>query len=205
VSEQPTIPYTPGYALAKLGLAVLGVILIGLGLTKIGPILAMGLAGNSVMAEAVRVVLVDASDQETALATDAEVKDAERRLGENRDRSVVFYMEYRFTLPDGRRIEARSPIGQVLKPLHPFRDQDGLPATLRLWYDGAHPERIAIPFQFLPGTWQPFGFGTFFIAGMLVLFGAVAVLMGLLLWWHAGRTIRMPDLTPRDGGGAAGH
>jgi hypothetical protein len=193
--------YTPGYRLPKLGLALLGLVIFALSLTKLGLVFRLLMEGHSVRAEAVRVVLIDAAGKETALVHPVDVLDAEKRLTEAKDRSTSFWIEYRFTDAEGRQVEARSPIGCTLKPLHPYRDADGLPATIYLWYDPAEPRRVVIPFQFLPGTWYPFGFGTFFIPGMFFLFGLAGLFMGLLLWWHAKTPIAVPDLSRAHGEG----
>lgn len=191
--------YYPGYRWPKLGMALFGLLLLCLSLTRFGPLLKLAFAGESVRAEAVRIVLVDAGGQETVLTQQVDVLDAEKRLTDAKDRTVSFWTEYRFTHKDGRAIEVRSPIGCQLKPLHPYRDADGLPATIKLWYDPAHPQQVIIPFQFLPGTWFPFGFGTFFIPGMFFLFGAAGLFVGLLLWYHANKPIEMPDLSQAHG------
>jgi hypothetical protein len=191
--------YVPGYRWAKLSMAVFGLLLFSLSLTKLGTVFRLMVHGERARAEVVRVVLVDAAGQETPLVQPVDVLDAEKRLTDAKDRTISFWMEYRYTHTDGRAIEVRSPIGCQLKPLHPYRDADGLPATIKLWYDPAHPQTVVIPFQFLPGTWFPFGFGTFFIPGMFFLFGLAGFGMGLLLWWQANKPIELPDLSQAHG------
>jgi hypothetical protein len=191
--------YTPGFALPKLLLAALGLVLMALALTRLGPDLALGLTGGSTMAEAIRVIQRDSGGHETVLTAPADVADAEKRLTDARERQISLWIEYRFSTADGRVVEARSPIGTTLKPMHPYRDADGLPATIRIWYDPTEPSRIVLPFQFLPGTWYPFGFGTFFVPGMLFALGFAATAIGLLLWWHAKKPIVVPDLSQAHG------
>jgi hypothetical protein len=191
--------YIPGYRWAKLGMALFGLLLFSLSLTKFGPLFKLALNGERVRAEAVRVVLVDAAGQETKLTQPVDVLDAEKRLTDAKDRTVSFWIEYQFPHKDGRILEVRSPIGCQLKPLHPYRDADGMPATIKLWYDPANPQRVIIPFQFLPGTWFPFGFGTFFIPGMFFLFGLAGMWVGLLLAYHANKPIELPDLSQAHG------
>jgi hypothetical protein len=70
---------------------------------------------------------------------------------------------------------------------------------IQLWVDPARPETVVIPFQLLPGTILPFGFGTFFLPGMFLLFGCLGTFMGLLLWWHARKPIELPDLSRAHG------
>lgn len=191
--------YVPGYRWAKLGMAAFGLLLFGLSMTKFGPFFKLMVNGERVRAEAVRVVLVDAAGQETKLTQPVDVLDAEKRLTDAKDRTVSFWIEYQYPHSDGRIIEVRSPIGCQLKPLHPYRDADGLPATIKLWYDPSNPQHIVIPFQFLPGTWFPFGFGTFFIPGMFFLFGLAGLWVGLLLAYHANKPIELPDLSQAHG------
>ncbi len=197
--------YVPGFRLLKLLLALFGLALIALSFTKFGTVLRLAYAGESARAESARVVLVDSGGLETVLTQQVDVIDAEKRFTSNKDRSTSFWIEYRFTTADGREVEARSPIGCTLKPLHPYRDADGLPATIRIWYDPADPKIIVLPFQFLPGAWfnsqvpYPFGFGTFFIPGMLLLSGCAGLFVGILLWWHANKPIELPDLSQAHG------
>lgn len=207
MSGEPTTPaaseptpvqpqfYTPGFALPKLILAAVGVALMAISFSKLGPLLGLALGGGSVMAETARIIQRNADGSETALIAAADVADAEKRLTDARERAVSLWIEYRFTTEDGRAVEARSPIGSTLKPLHRYRDADGLPQQIRIWYDRKDPSRIAMPFQFLPGTWYPFGFGTFFVPGMIFCLGLAATLVGLLLWWRSKTPIQVPDLS----------
>lgn len=207
--------YTPGFALPKLGLALVGLALIVLAFPKLQVLGRLAWKGDRVLAEAVRVVVVhDQTSKEEILTSDAAVKDLEKNLRDARDRSKKFWIEYRFYPQQDRPVEVRSPIGNMLTSLHPLLDQDGLPYSLRLWVDadavealpkavgGAVPrlpsESVAIPVQFLidsSGTWSPFGFSTFFIPGILLLFGLAGLFVGLVLWWNAKRPIVLPDLS----------
>lgn len=177
--------YIPGYATAKLGLALLGLLLILSSLNKFGPLMKMAVTGGSARGEAVRVVRTDSAGQEDIYTSDAQVLTAIKAVEDARDRESVFWVEYQFTTSDGKQVRARSPLGQHVKPLQPLRDSDGLPSTIHLWYDAANPTRIAIPLLF--GTW--------FMPGMLVLFGSLGMFMGLLLWWNAKKPVEMPDLS----------
>lgn len=176
--------YYPRYGAAKLGMALMGVVLFLLSLEKLGPLAMLGFAGGRARAEAVRIVLVDAARQETVFTSDAAVLAAMKVIEEARDHDTEFWVEYRFTTEDGRHVEARSTLGQHVKPLQPLRDRDGLPSTIRVWYDRSNPQRIALPLQY--GTW--------FLPGILALFGLIATFMGTLLWIHSNRPIEMPDL-----------
>jgi hypothetical protein len=177
--------YIPGHAAAKLGMTVFCLLLAVLSFEKFGPVLRLAFAGGRAHAEAVRIIRTDAAGQETAYTSDAAVLIAIKAIEDARDRESVFWVEYKFTTATGQPAEARSPIGQHIKPLYPLRDKDGLPSTISIWYDKADPRRIAFPYQF--GTW--------FMPGMLLLFGVLGTLMGLFLWWHAKTPIEMPDLS----------
>lgn len=180
--------YVPGYAGAKLGLAVLGLVLIALSFDRLGPLLKLGLAGGRADAEAVRIVLIDGAGQAHLLRSDAEVTAEMKAMEDARDRRSAFWVEYRF-LVNGLPVEARAPLGQHVKPLHMLRDESGLPCTAHIWYDRGRPDRIALPYQL--GTW--------FTASMLMLFGVLAAFMGTLLWWNAKKPIEMPDLSRSHG------
>lgn len=181
--------YVPRFGAAKLAMAAMGLVLVALSLQKLGPLAKLGFAGGSTRAEVARIVLADTAGQETVLDSDAAMLAAVKTLGEARDHQSVFWVEYVFTTADGRQVEARSPLGQHVKPLQPLRDSDGLPSTAWIWYDRKDPTRIALPLQF--GTW--------FLPGMLAMFGVIGFGMGMLLWWHANRPIEMPDLSRSHG------
>jgi hypothetical protein len=192
--------YIPGYRWAKLGLAIFGAILIAVALYQYRLITRLAFTGEKALAEAVQVVLVDAAGNETVLRDDAEVKVKVDEIKTSRDRSQVFWIDYRFTAA-GKPCTVRSPIGQVMRPLHALKDEDGLPRSITLWYDPANPKTVAIPFQFLraSGAFITFGLSTCFVPGMLLLFGMAGVLVGLLLWYNANKPIEMPDLSQAHG------
>jgi hypothetical protein len=112
MSETNPIPadrrYIPGFAWAKLGLAAFGIVLIAASLTKFAPFVHLMVDGESVSGEAVRVRLIDIAGHERVLATQAEVLVAAKAAADARDRSTVFWVEYRFALKDGRTVEARA-------------------------------------------------------------------------------------------------
>lgn len=177
--------YYPGFAGAKLVMAFIGVVLFILSLQKLGPLTRLAFTGGRARAEAVRIVRVDAARQEKILNSDAEVLTAMKVLEDARDHDTEFWVEYRFTTKDGLQVETRSPLGQHVKPLQPLRDRDGLPSTMGVWYDKDDPKHIALPLQY--GTW--------FMPGVLAMFGLICTYMGVMLWLHAKRPIEMPDLS----------
>ncbi len=181
--------YVPGYSTAKLGLAALGLILLGASLGKLIPLAHLAISGGSTRAQAFQIVLTDNSGQASVFTSDAAVQKAIKAIDDTRDHESTFWVEYRFTTSDGKSAQARPPLGQHMKPLQNLRDEDGLPSTIPIWYDKADPARIALPLQF--GTW--------FMPGMLVLFGVLGLFMGLMLWWNSKRPIEMPDLSQSHG------
>lgn len=194
LSEQSTgrtIPYVPGYAWAKLALAIFGVVLMLASLEKLGPLMVLLVTGHGTLGEAHAIVSRDAAGQESRLLTDSEVLAAIKAGEAARDRDTAYFVEYRFS-HDGREVIARSPLGQHVKPLHMLLDPDGLPATTTLWYSASDPTHVALPYQF--GTW--------FLPGMLVFFGFLATFMGLTLWWYAHKIVDMPDFSPLPPGSA---
>lgn len=180
--------YVPGYAMAKLGLTCVGLTLLAASLYELIPLGKLAFFGGSTRAEAVRMVLTDNSGQGRGLTSDAEVQSAMKVLEETRDRVSAFWLEYRINV-DGKIVEVRAPLGQHVKPLQMLRDNDGLPSTTPIWYDRANPSHIALPMQI--GTW--------FMPGMLVLFGSLGTFMGCILFLNAKKPIEMPDLSRSHG------
>jgi hypothetical protein len=166
-----------------------GVVLFALSLTKLVPLAVLFLSGGQTRAEVARIVRTDAADQETVYTSDAALETAVKTGEDVRDRESVFWVVYRFRTEDGRQVEARAPLGQHVKPLQPLRDKDGLSSTTVVWYDRSDPQRIALPLEL--GTW--------FMPGVLVLFGVLGTLMGLMLYRHSKRPIEMPDLSQSHG------
>lgn len=188
--------YVPGYSLPKLGLSLLGVVLLTLGLITFWPFLKLAIAGQGIRAETARVIVVDANGAERILKTEAEVDATIKTAEEERDRTSVFYSEYRFVTKDAKTVEVRSPIGYRVnlvgekpKSRQLIRDADGLPRLEYLWYDPAHPTTIILPTAL----------STYFMPGMLILFGFIAFGLGLLLWWYSKRPIEVPDLSHAHG------
>ncbi|MCX8090774.1 MAG: MFS transporter, partial [Verrucomicrobiae bacterium] len=133
--------YTPGYVWAKLGMLGFALLLIALGLLKLGPALGLMLFGQRAEAEAVRIIKEKIGGEAIVLTTDAEVRAAE----EKQDRTFVFWNEYRFQLPDGTPVEFRAPVGSQLRPAKYLTDKDGLPTTVTVCYDPADPQRVILP------------------------------------------------------------
>jgi hypothetical protein len=177
--------YVPGYAGAKTIFILLGLLLLGLSLDKLRPAWDLALHGGRALAEAECIVRTEPDGSQEIFTTDDTLLAAIKAGEGSRDRRSVYWVEYRFTTADGRQIHARSPLGQHVKPLQPLRDQDGFPSSSWIWYQQGDPEQILLPLQM--GTW--------YLPGMLALFGSLAVIIGSLLRWSAKRPIEMPDLT----------
>jgi hypothetical protein len=114
------------------------------------------------------------------LSTDAEILAAH----EARDRSFVFWNEYRYRTSDGREITFRASAGSQLKPAHALFDDNGLPTTLTVYYNPAKPEKVVLPTEF--STW--------FMPGTLALFGLAGALVGIVLAWNAHKPIPLPHI-----------
>ncbi len=182
------ILYVPGYRAGKLALAALGLVLLAIALAQMTPLVRLVMVGGSARAEAVMIIRTDSAG-EASYTADADVLSAVKKVEETWDRDSVFWVVYRFKTPDGKEIETRAPMGQHKKPIQMLRDTDGLPSTIQVWYPQNEPSRIVFPWML--GTW--------FMPGMLALFGFLGTFMGLMLWWHANKPIEMPDLSHSHG------
>ena len=180
---EPTVAYyTPGYAGLKLVMIVFGLVLFGLGLSQLWTPLRLLAFGHRAMAEATTVIKSSRGTPDRLLADDVQVQ---ANL-ETRDRSHVFWNQFRFHTADGRTIEVRANVGSQLKPLYPLVNADGLPTTDVVYYDAARPEVVVFPY--IISTW--FGAGALAIGGLLI------VLIGSVLLYWAGKPIEMPHLPP---------
>ena len=174
--------YIPGYTLAKKGMVFAGFVVFALGFVQLWTPLRLTLFGLHAKAEAIRVVkekpglsprvLMD------SLAVHAQL--------EPRDRSYLFWNEFRFITEQGKTVEVRANVGSQLKPLYPLSDADGLPTTDVVCYDPAKPEDAIFPL--IVGTWLA--------PGLLVLAGLGALVIGAFLLYWANRPIELPLLPP---------
>jgi hypothetical protein len=172
--------YTPRHSIRKLGMAGFGALMVTIAFIQIGPELRLIIWGGRAQAEAVRVVKQKLGGAEQVFTSDAEVRAAE----EQRDRSYVFWNEYRFQMPDGKSVEFRALSGSQLKPANSLLDKDGLPTTVWVCYDPKHPQRVTLPFEY--STW--------FVPGVLVGFGLVCFINGCVLLYFARKPIALPIL-----------
>jgi len=174
--------YTPGYAKQKVLVIVIGLLVAALGFAQLWGPLRLLLFGRQAMAEAVRIVKIAPGQADVVLTTDAEVQAEVNR----QHRAAVFWNEYRFLTAEGRTVNVRASVGSQGRPLAPLVGSDGLPTVLRVCYDPARPERVA--FLALMSTWLA--------PGMIVFCGLLAVLIGSVLLYWAGKPIELPHIPP---------
>lgn len=172
--------YTPGYAWPKRLMILFGALLFLIGFWQLRTPLWLLLFGSHATAEAVDVIKSKPGLPDLVLATDAKVQASL----ETRDRSYIFWNDFRFTTSDGRSITVRTPAGSLLKPLYPLLDDDGLPTTDVVWYDPARPETATFPR--IISVW--------FAPGAQVLIGLLAMLIGSVLLYWADKPIVLPHL-----------
>jgi hypothetical protein len=140
--------------------------------------------GKSADAIATRVVKDRIGGSSTSLYSDAEIKGAHERF----DRTWVFWNHFAFETGDGKIHEFRSPTGKQLEPEYTLLDQDGLPTTVTVFYDPENPDKVVIPAHF--STW--------FLSGLLVLFGSLVIIFGGILLYYARKPIELPLVLPKD-------
>ena len=177
--------YIPGCALAKKGMMVVGFLVFVLGLVQLWTPLSLTLFGLRAKAEAIRVVKEKPGLPRRVLTDSVAV----HTQLEPRDRSYLFWNEFRFLTGEGRAVEVRAKVGSQLKPLYPLSDADGLPTTDIVCYDPAHPERAVFPL--IIGTWLA--------PGLLVFAGLGAMIIGAVLLYWAYRPVELPLLPPSVG------
>jgi hypothetical protein len=178
--------YTPGYAGPKRLMIVLGALVLLTGFWQLRVPLRLLLFGARATTEAVDVVKTKPGVPDVVLHSQAEVQAA----AETRDRSYVFWNEFQFEPAGQPACIVRAPAGSALKPLYPLLDEDGLPTTVAIWYDPAHPETAAFPE--IMSVW--------FAPGVLVVVGLLAMIIGSILLYWADRPIPLPHLAGEDGG-----
>jgi hypothetical protein len=172
--------YTPGYAWPKRLMLLLGLTLVALGLWQLrGPLWLLAF-GTRATAETIDVVKTKPGLPDLVLHDDAQLQAGL----EARDRSYVFWNEFRFTTADGRAITVRAPVGSSLKPVYPLLDSDGLPSTALIAYAPGRPDAVLFPT--LISTW--------FAPGALVVIGLLATLIGAVLLYWSDQPIALPHL-----------
>lgn len=172
--------YTPGYFWPKVGMMALGGLLVAVAMVSLGPDLRLLIFGTHAQAVATQVIKQKVGGAEKVLSNDAEIMANE----EHQDRSFIFWNEYQINLPDGKMVNFRAPSGSQLKPAHNLLDSDGLPTTVTVFCDPAHPQSVLLPNEY--STW--------FVPGALGGFGLLGVFAGCVLAYYSRKRIALPVL-----------
>lgn len=180
MNTPPPNTYTPGYARCKMALIAYGLLLMTLGFSHVWTPLRLVICGNRALAEATRVIKTKPGLPDKILSQPAHV----RQEQETRDRSYLFWNEFKFLTNHGQTVHVKAPIASLLKPLYPLTDADGLPTTDLVYYDPNQPEVVTFPL--IVSTW--------FSSGILILVGTLAVLIGSTLLYWANKPIELPHL-----------
>jgi MFS family permease len=167
--------HVPGYFWPKVGLAFVGLVMMASSLCELWQPLRLVLTGARGEAEAVRIVKRGAEESVKFFADE----NGARRAEETRDRSWRFSTEFAFVAEDGRTCRVECPVGSQLKPVFRLTDSDGLPTTVVLRYDSGDPRHVVFPMML--GTW--------FMPGMLLLCGVLALFSGAMLAAVARRPV----------------
>lgn len=174
--------YTPGCIPQKIFMLGCGVVLIVAGLVEGLPAIKLGLRGNTTQATAVDVIKERPGGEPIALTTNAEIMNAEERI----DRSFVFWNRFEYLDDAGKIHQFRAPVGMQLKPAFKILDEEGLPTAVTVWYNPKDPDQVVIPF--LISTW--------FISGLLFIFGLITAIFACLLLYYARKPIALPYIKP---------
>jgi len=172
--------YTPGYAGRKLLMTIAGLAILLFGCTQIWTPMRLLLLGARTEAAATRVIKSKAGLPDLPLTSDLQIKAA----SEMQDRSWTFWNEFRFQTAAGQPVIVRPQTGSQLKPLYPLLDEDGLPTSILVCYDPAHPHTVLFP-----GI-----FSTWFAPAAVTLLGLLCTVTGLFLFYWAGRPIDLPHI-----------
>ena len=180
-APQPApVYYTPGYAVMKVIMIGLGLGVFSLGLAQLWTPLRLIAFGNRAVAEATTVTKVKTGVPDVVLTDDPQIQAGR----EPRDRSYVFWNEFRFHTADGHAVDVRATVGSQVQPLYPLVNADGLPTTDVVYYDPARPQVVVFPL--IISTW--------FAAGALMIAGLVAMLIGAVLLYWSNKPIELPHL-----------
>jgi hypothetical protein len=162
--------YTPLHIKRKIGMVLVGLVIFAYGWSELWPPLSLVLSGHHALGEATRVIKAKPGLPDQIFTDDVKLSAAQ----ESRDRSYVFWNEFKFIAADNKEYVVRLDTGGQLKPLFPLLDADGLPATVQIYYDPKDPSKTCIPI--LLSTW--------FAPALITFMGAVCSLFGcLILYW----------------------
>ncbi|SRR5258708_40298652 len=172
--------YFPGYAKAKLLMAVGGMLVAAIGFVQIWTSLRLVLFGQHIQAEVVRVIKTKRGVPDVTIANEVQLQASL----EERDRSYIFWNEFRFQTPEHRFVDVRASVGGQLKPLYSLIDSDGLPTTDLVCYDPTAPEKIIFPL--IVSTWLA--------PGSLVFAGLACAFIGAVLLYWSNKPIELPHI-----------
>lgn len=180
MTEPSSSTYTPGFSRCKILFVAGGIVLAMLGFTHIMEPLYLVLCGRHIQAEAYAVI-------KTKPGLPDKILTHERQLLselEPRDRSYLFWNEFKFQTDTGQAIVVRAPIASRLKPLYALTDADGLPTTDLVCYNPRDPHRVAFPL--IVSTW--------FAPGILIGIGLLSIGVGATLFYWAKIPIELPPV-----------
>jgi hypothetical protein len=183
--------YLPGYVPHKVLMVLGGLTMVTFGMVEMGPRLQLLITGESATALASKVVKERVGGSATELASDADILAAKERF----DRSYVFWNYFQFETTNGEIVEFRVDTGKQLEPVYPIRDANGLPTAVLVRYDPENPSDAFIPANF--STW--------FISGLLVLFGGLGTFFGAVMLYYARKPIAMPVILSNEKAVDEGH
>ncbi|PAW76499.1 MAG: hypothetical protein B9S32_14730 [Verrucomicrobia bacterium Tous-C9LFEB] len=176
----PSPTYTPGFSRCKMLFIAGGIALATLGFIHIQEPLYLVLCGKHIQAEACAVVKTKQGLPDKILIHERQVLSE----FEPRDRSYLFWNEFRFQTDSGKTIQVRAPIASRLKPLYPLTDADGLPTTDLVCYNPRDPHRVTFPL--IVSTW--------FASGILIGIGLLAMGVGTTLLYWSKVPIELPPV-----------
>lgn len=175
--------YMPGYLIPKLLFAAAGLITVLLAFQQAWPHLRLLAMGESVEAVAISVRVVKPGQPGLVIHSQAELDAKMKEVRNAKDYHWTFYNDYLFETKDGRELTFSREVGCKLKPSMPLIDASGLPATAKLLYDPADPSIAVLPKEF--SSW--------FVPGLIGLFGLIAFWVGATLAWFARKPIGVTD------------
>ncbi|MCX6971148.1 MAG: MFS transporter [Verrucomicrobia bacterium] len=171
--------YTPGHFLPKVLFAAAGLLVVLVALFQVWPHLRLPAVGEATQAVAISVRADKPGQPEVVLHNQAELDEKMTAVRNAKDYHWTFYNDFRFETKDGREVVLQREVGSKLKPSMPLIDESGLPATTKLLYDPANPAIAVLPLEF--SSW--------FVPGLIGIFGLMAFLVGATLAWFARKPI----------------
>jgi len=173
--------YTPGYLFSKIVFALLGLAVVVMALGQAWPQLQLLAVGQRVEAVAVAARAVKPGLPVEIFKTQAELDAKTKSVRNAKDYNWTFYNDFLFETTAGAESPFRWAVGSKLKPPMPLLDENGLPTTARLLYDPKNPSSAVLPLEY--STW--------FMPGLIGIFGFLAFLVGTTLAACARKPIEL--------------